>query len=225
MSSNLTRPSTPLQQDIVNKLVERWKIDPEKILFKRKKPSEPWLNYDALTIIARGSGAFSSLSEHYATFVPELKHIVHSATVVDAGGFTFTRSGVAEIGEVTIEGEEVDEHNLAATRALRAVLDSAGFDVVKASSVIPIDLNLPKDEQLSQDETNARNADLRAIHAIAEEKGLITASGGRKDMSGYRAWLAEEFGVESAAGLSAATRAIVINKLRQMPAAASSITH
>ena len=223
MSANLTRPNTPQQQEIVKQLADRWKLDPERILFKKKKPLEPWLNAEALTIVARGSGRFRSLSESFSTFVPGLNHIIHTATIVDADGFDFTRSGAAAIGEQTIEGDEYDEHDLAATRALRKALDSAGFDIVKASSVVPIDLDLTKEGHASEDETSARKSDLRAIHAIAEAKGLIApADGGRKDMSSYRAWLMEEFGVESAAGLTAATRAIVINKLRLLPDAASS---
>jgi hypothetical protein len=214
------RQRTPEQQQIARLLVERWNLDPDKILFlKNGKPTEPWLNYDALTVIARGSGRFRSLSEHFSTFVPGLNHIVYSATVVDKDDFGYTRSGAASLGE-TLDGEEVNTHDLAATRALRKALDSAGFDVVKASSVVAIDLNLPKDEQAVQDETNSRLKDLRTIHMIAGRKGLIVPAEddpAHNDMTAYRNWLKENFGVITSAGLSPANRAIAINLLRQLP--------
>jgi hypothetical protein len=214
----LTR--TAPQEAVVQQLVEKWKLDRDKILFLNpNKPTEPWLNYDALTIIARGSGRFRSLSEHYSTFIQELKHVIHTATVVDSDGIEYTRSGAAAIGERLFADEEVDEHSLAATRALRSALDSAGFDVVKASSVI--DLNLPREQHTQQDEANARVNDLRQLHAIAARKGLIVPSAedeSRNDMTEYRAWLAEHFhGAGSAAGFTAAERAIAINLLRQLP--------
>lgn len=225
MSSVMTRTTRALtsgQQAVVKQLVDRWSLDPERILFlKAHKPTEPWLNYEALTVVARGSGRFRSLSESFATFVPELKHVVHSATVVDSEGFDFTRSGAAAIGETLFEGDVVDEHDLAATRALRKALDSAGFDIVKASSVVAIDLNLPKEEHRERDEANARLQDLRTIHKLAAQKGLIVPlqeDASRNDMTAYREWLAEHFeGASSAAGFAATNRSIAINLLRQLP--------
>jgi hypothetical protein len=219
---HLQRARTPEQQAVVKQLVDRWQLDPERILFlKKHKPTEPWLNYEALTVIARGSGRFRSLSESFSTLVPGLNHVVHTATVVDAEGFDFTRSGAAAVGETIVPGEEVDEHDLAATRALRKALDSAGFDVVKASNVIAIDLNLTKDQHTEQHEAQVRLKDLRLIHALAAQKGLIRPSDddpSTNDMSAYRKWLAETFnGAGSAAGFSAADRAIAINALRQLP--------
>lgn len=215
---------TPDQQAIVDQLVQRWKIEPDKILFlKPGQPLEPWLNYAALTVIARGSGRFRSLSEHFSTFVPGLNHLVHTATVIDSDGFEYTRTGVAQLGETIVKGEEVDEHSLAATRALRAALDSAGFDAVKASSIVALDLALPKDEHAAQQEDQERISDVRLIHTLARQKGLITPSdpgSGTTPMRNYRTWLSEHFGVDSAAALSAAERAIVINKLRLLPDAA-----
>jgi hypothetical protein len=226
MSTSLKHQTrTPGQQMIVQQLVDRWKIDPNKILFlKSGKPLEPWLNYEALTVIARSSGRFRSLSEQFSTFVPGLNHLIHIATVVDSEGFEYTRSGAAEIGETVADDEDVDEHSLAATRALRSALDSAGFDVVKGSSVIPIDLNVPKLERTPQDEPRERINELRLLHLLAAQKGLIKPADedpSRNDMSAYRRWLADNFdGAGSAAGFSAANRAIAINKLRLLPDAA-----
>jgi len=223
------RIRTPEQQQVVQQLVDRWKLDPERILFLNpRRPTEPWLNYDGLTTIATASGRFRSLSESFSTFVAGLNHIVHTATVVTVEGFDYTRSGVASIGETLFEGDEVDEHDLAATRAMRKALDSAGFNVVKASSIIAVDLNLPAQppHTLSLDQHNAvqeartRIKDLRLIHMLAAQKGLIVPAEddpSRNDMTRYRQWLADNFeGVSSAAGLSPANRSIAINMLRTL---------
>ena len=223
MSTSFARTRSTAQMQVVNLLAERWSIDPDKILFlNSKKPLEPWLNYEALTGIARQSGRFQSLSEHFATFVGGLKTVLHSATVIDVEGREYTRSGAAKLGE-TLDGEEVDVFNLAATRALRLAFDSAGFDPVKATAVIPIDLKLPPtaEQHDAAQEAQARIKDLRTIHALAARKGLIVASEqdpSTNDTTKYRAWLAEKFdGRGSAGGFSAADRAIAINELRQLP--------
>lgn len=212
---------TPDQQAVVQQLVEQFRIDPEKVLFlKREKPLEPWLNYEALTTIARQSGRFRSLSEHFATFDAGLKQVVHSATVIDANGFEYTRSGAARLGEVLFEDEEPDEHSLAAARALRLAFDSAGFDPVKAASVVPLDLTLSHAEHAQRDEVASRLKDLKQIHLLAAKKGLIRPSdedASRNDMTEYREWLAQHFeGANSAAAFTPAQRAIAINLLREL---------
>lgn len=214
---------TPEQQAVVAMLAKNFQIEPEKILFlKREKPLEPWLNYEALTSIARKSGRFRGLSEHFSTYIQELKQLVHSATVIDSDGFQYTRSGAARLGETLAEGDEPDEHSLAAARALRLALDSAGFDPMKAASVVPLELNLNHQEHAIRDEAASRLKDLRQIHSMAAQKGLIRPSDedpAKNDMTRYRQWLAENFnGVGSAVGFTPASRAIAINMLRELPA-------
>lgn len=226
MSSNLITTRSPEQQAVVQQLVDRYQIDAEKILFlKPRKPLEPWLNFEALTAIARQSGRFRGLSEHYATFIgPPLNQLVHSATVIDSDGFEYTRSGAAGIGEMLPGNEEPDEHSLAAARALRLAFDSAGFDPVKAATIVPLgDLKLSPllNADQARIEAAARAKDLGTIHMLAAQKLLIRPSAedaSKNDMTRYRTWLAENFnGVESSEKLLASERAIAINLLRALP--------
>lgn len=224
MSSQIANRSQE-QQAVVQGLVDRFQIDAEKILFlKPRKPLEPWLNFEALTAIARQSGRFRGLSEHYSTYIEALKQLVHSATVIDSDGYEYTRSGAARLGETLFENEEPDEHSLAAARALRLAFDSAGFDPVKSTTIVPLgDLKLASSRAQDQAriEALARSKDLGTIHMLAAQKLLIRPSeedASKNDMTRYRAWLAQNFnGVESSEGLLASERAIAINLLRALP--------
>jgi hypothetical protein len=63
-----------------------------------------------------------------------------------------------------------------------------------------------------------RNKDLAQIHILAMQKGLIREGvGGRKELSAYKTWLFENWGVETAGALNPVERQSVINALRQMP--------
>lgn len=216
---NTNNRRTAEQQAIVDQLGQSFEIDTEKILFlNRLKPLEPWLSYDALVAIARRSGDFSQISESYSEYIPELKQLVHTATVVDPQGRIYMRSGAATIGEKLVNEEAPDEHSLAAARALKAVLDAAGFNPLKAASVV--ELKLPPKEHLEADQAASRLNDLKIIHLLAAQKGLIKPHEDdpeTNDLKPYRDWLTANFGVNTAAKLGPADRAAAINMLRGMP--------
>lgn len=206
------------QQAVVARLADNFNIDPEKILFlNNDKPFEPWLNYKALVAIARQSGEFKQIAEAYVEFIPApLNQVVHTATVVNLKEQGFTRSGVAKLGEKLPNEEEADEHDLAAARALRAALDDAGFDPTKAAPVL--DLRLPPAEHAAALEVETRKNDLARIHILAAEKGLTVPIEGqedRNDVSNYRQFLQDNFGISSAAGMGPADRARLINALTE----------
>jgi hypothetical protein len=207
------------QQQLVARLADQFNIDPEKVLFLNKeKPLDPWLNYKALVEIARQSGEFKQIAEDFSEFIPPpLNQVSHTATVVNLQGQVFTRSGVATIGEMLPNESVPDEHDLAATRAMRKALDTAGFDPTKVSSPV-LDLKLPPDEHAAALERESRQKDLARIHILAEEKGLkvpIEGDEERSDASRYRAFLLERFPNSngSAVGMDPATRAQLINAL------------
>lgn len=201
------------QMTIRRQLGEQFQIDPERILFlNESKPEEAWLNAEALTTIARRSGNFQAISEGFDQFIEPLNQVVHVATVVDKIGHTFTRAGIATIGE----SSEVDEHELAAGRAVRATLTAAGFNPLRPGAAVTLELNLPQDA--AADAAQVRTVDIRRIHALAEEKGLIQhLPSGTKDVSAYRTMLKEKFSVSTVVNLGPTERASVIHYLQQLP--------
>jgi hypothetical protein len=203
------------QQEIANRLASEFDIDGERILFLNDdKPEEAWLNAEALTTIARQSGNFQELDEGFNQYVPALNQIIHAATVVDGNGRRYTRIGVATMGE----SKEVSEHDLAAGRAMSAALTAAGFNPLRPGGLVTLDLTLSQDNNLSArvDEARSRTTDLKRIHALAVEKGLITFPGGVKDLSKYRAELKKNYGVATAGSFDANQRASLINFLERM---------
>ena len=203
------------QETIRMQLAEQFNIDPERILFlNEKNPDEPWLNAEALTTIARQSGQFQAIDEEFNQYIERLNQIVHSATVVDREGRSYTRSGVATIGE----SSEIDDHGLAAGRAMSAALTAAGFNPLRPGAVNTLDLNLPTDQPVISDEAQSRNQDLKRIHKLAEVKGLIIPTpGGGWDRTKYRQMLMEKYEVNTAAGFDQLQRASLIQVLEQMP--------
>ena len=206
------------QLEIRRQLGEQFNIDPERILFlNESKPEEPWLPAEALMTIARQSGDFKGIDESVDQYIEPLKQIVHRATVIDAVGRTYTRCGVATLGE----REDVDDHALAAGRALNAALTAAGFNPLRPGAVVTLDLPLPKNAPTGASvvaEANSRTIDLKRIHLIAAEKGLIKhRRNGEKDVSAYRQMLKQNFGVSTVVAMSATERASLINYMQQLP--------
>lgn len=205
------------QQSVVAKLVQNFNIQGDKVLFLNEAdPLDPWLNSKTLLAIARQSGEFKQVATTFAEYVEPLKQIVWSSTVVDQQGLGYTRSGVATIGEKLPNEEIPDEHDLAGSRALRAALDDAGFDPTKAAPVLS--LKLPPAEHAAAHENETRLSDLRRIHKIATDKGLIVPiedDAARNNDSGYRGWLVRNFEVNTTAAMGPADRARVINALTE----------
>jgi len=211
---------TPAQQQVVQQLVSAHNIRGDRILFLNKNDStDPWIPYDQLLTIARQSGEFNSIAAVFDQFITELRQVVWVATVVDPEGRSYTRGGVATIGETLPNEEEPDEHNLAASRALKLALDAAGFNPVKAAPVV-MDLKLAPGDQQFVDQAESRRQDLKAIHALAQEKGLIVPleeDPSQKDWSGYRSFLIQNFGTNTTVEMGPSIRSQVINALRQLP--------
>lgn len=216
MSKNLR---TAKQQEILTHLSTNFGIDEDRVLFiNPRDENDPWIPADELESIARQLSGFKQSSVLHDKFVPETSQVAYVATVVDKNDVTFTRSGVATIGEKP-NGIEIDAEVLAAGRALSAALRAAGFHPYRSGSVIDfkkmkaeIDANKPS--TTIQDEEQ-RHKDLGIIHKLAAEKNLIVVRAGNvKDLTEYRQKLHEKFGVNTAAVLDAATRASVINWLQ-----------
>lgn len=187
----------------------------DRVLFLNDRVGEePWIPADIMEAIARQVGSFQHISVIHDKFVAERQQVLYTATVVDNFGRTFTRSGAALVDEKP-NGQDIDVEILAQTRALNAALNAAGFNPFKAGSVVNLNFQrkpITDDEKRLveiQDEAELRNKDLRQIHALAEEKGLIV----NKDLTRYRQELQAAFGVQTAAVLDHAERVAVINWL------------
>lgn len=205
---------TEKQQQIAEKLAREFDIDAERVLFLNSdKPEEPWLSAEALTTIARRSGEFNGIDEGFDQHIAGLNQIVHRATVTDKGGRVYTRSGVATVGE----RQDIDDHALAAGRAVGAALTAAGFNPLRPGGVVSI--NSRQQAGAAQgEEANSRSTDLKRIHAIAEEKGLIRRGrDGSIDRTGYRTFLLTNYNTTTAAQFDEAQRASLINALQQLP--------
>lgn len=210
------QPLTLRQEQIRKELAEKFNIDPERVLFlNEKKQEEPWLSAEALVTIARQSENFQAIDEGYDQYIPQLDQIVHRATVIDKNGRSYSRCGIATVRE----REDVDDHALAAGRAVGAVLTAAGFNPLRPGGVVTLDLNLGQDAgQVKVEAVRELNLDLKQIHALAIEKGLIKhLPGGMKDVSEYRKLLKDKFGVSSSTEMAAEMRQSFINHMRQMP--------
>ncbi|HQU82978.1 MAG TPA: hypothetical protein PKY59_07640 [Pyrinomonadaceae bacterium] len=219
MSNNL---KTQKQQEILTHLSTNFGIDEARVLFiNPRDENDPWIPADELESIARQLSGFKQSSVLHDKFIPETNQIAYIATVVDKNDVTFTRSGVATIGEKP-NGIEIEADVLAAGRALSAALRAAGFHPYRSGSVV--NFSEMKEEieakrimeSIPQVEHEAvqRTKDLRQIHVLAAEKGLIVIRAGVKDDSEYRRKLQDKFGVGTAVMLDQAHRAQVINWLK-----------
>lgn len=206
---------TTKQEEIATRLAADYDIDAERILFlNEERPEEPWLSAEALITIARQSGNFQAIDESFDQLIEPLKQVVHRAAVFDRAGHTYTRSGVATIGERT----DIDDHALAAGRAVAAALTAAGFNPLRPGSVVSLHARQSTETHAHTDEASSRNEDLKRIHVIAERKGLIVQRiGGEWDRTGYRRFLEENYGVRTAAAFNATERASLINALDRLP--------
>lgn len=191
--------------------------------------NEPWIPPDILQAIANEIDRFTYTAVKFDKYIRELEQCIWMATVIDDQGKTFDRPGVATIGEASgaeeTDGLNIDAHLLAQGRALQAALGAAGFHPfkpgyrVKANEGVPSHTGqLPTEREIElqrkADESALRGKDLRQIHALAEECGLIIGN----DRRNYRRWLKANYGVETAALMTAGERASVINALSQITA-------
>ena len=217
MSTNLNRQFTAQQEAVVSQLTSQFQIDRDGIRFFDNRPEQPWLSAEALMSIARQSGNFSSIEEAFDQYVPGLQQVIHVAILVDKEGRIYKRSAAATMGEKLPNGEVIDEHALAGSRALGAVLTASGFHPLRAASVVAMEKPGAPMRSLA-DEAASRHTDLKRIHALAEEKGLIKeGEGGFKDMDEYRESLLENVGTRTTPNLDQQQRASVIEALRQLP--------
>jgi hypothetical protein len=177
---------------------------------------EPWLTSNQLAMIARKEGGFSLIDVDFKEHVSGLEQVIWRATVTVSDGRVYCRSGVATIGEKLPGGAKASEHDLAASRALRSALAMAGFDVLKSGS--PMTLKPGRIEMIEDAPSGpaSRLSQLRQIHILAEQLGLIKRAAGGRDDSEYKAFLLEHYGTESTAGMTEEQRASVINALSLM---------
>lgn len=217
---------TPIEEkreEIINQLRTQFNLTDsacDRILFLNPKDYyEPWIPADVLQAIARQIDGFKDSSITHDKFVSETQQVVYKATVFDTAGRSYTRTGVAMVGEKP-NGFDISHDSLAEGRALGAALSAAGFHPYKSASVVDLSevrtlIETRRQEAAYtgiEDEASLRRKDLQQIHAIAEKKGLIIG----KDDSRYRQFLLEKYGVRTAAVLDADKRAMVINALKNM---------
>lgn len=180
-------------------------IDPKDV---KEIDGQPWLSSQQLATIARKTGEFLSIDVEFKEFVPGLGQVVWAASVTDSENHLYRRTGVASLGEKLPTGVEVDEHELAASRALRSALAMAGFDALRPGSRLEDTVTIhavskrpydPKTIQIA-DEAAVRVKLIRELHAVAEEAGLIVRRPGeRADYSVYRTLLEENFDTHTSA--------------------------
>ncbi len=208
---------TAEQNRIAGALAHQHGIDIDRVFFPDpKNPVKPWLGADELILIARQSARLQAIEEKFDSFIHPLNQVVHTAKVADSDGRVYERCGVATLGEKSPAGDGFDEHALAATRALTATLTAAGFNPLRSSSTVKSD---QKQSSITLDaEEDQRRPQLRHIHALAQDQGLITYGDSGRDDSGYRRFLRDNFGVDSVKGMNATERASVINKLQTQQA-------
>jgi len=191
-----------------------------RCLFFSRDQDEPWIPPDLTTAIARQSSKIQHIASSFGEYVRELDQLVYNAVATDTEGRSFSRPGVATRGEKP-GGREIDANVLAEGRALNAVLNAAGANPFKAGTVAQIEresaavVDRSAMDIKASDESIQRTKDLRQIHKLAEDRDLIVKlpSGGLST-SRYRSWLSERFGTQTAATLSLAERAQVINALQ-----------
>jgi len=230
MSQQLRTTRTAEQQAVINALTQRFEIDTEGIRFLNPdKKAEPWFPAEVLQSIARQSERFRGISVEFATYIEPLKQVVYVTTVTDNDNRIFTRSGAAGLYE-RLPGDQpqkvdqeaqFDPHSLAASRATIAALTAAGFNPMKAASAVPLDVRLPSSgpAQRQEDGRQSKLDDIRTIHTLAKQKGLIKSrAGAPDDRTEYVLFLEENFGVSTSVKLEeAAQRAACINALRELP--------
>lgn len=222
MSNNKEqRVLTANQQASLNILKNNFALSPDelnRVLFFTDNET-PWIPPDLLQAIALQVGSNRYVGVKFDQIIEKLNQICWIATVIDDRERTFERSGIATIGEAP-QDKEIDTHVLAGGRALQAALNAAGFNPFKAGFVAIVtkadDQESPDamsvDERsafLLEEEMALRLKDLRQIHKLAADCGLIVG----RDQRRYREWLMAKYNVHSSIELDAKTRASVINSL------------
>lgn len=217
-----TSTHTIQQQRIAEILSRQFGFPKEDVYFlNSKKPDEPWLPSSALMAIARRSPDVQLVSERFYQHIEPLNQVVYVATVTLKDDRVFERSGVAALDEKLPESEdEADPHRLAAARAIRNALASAGIDPMRDQARTPVATFADTDTRL--DDAEMRASDLARIHLLAMQKGLIKFVAGGKDPSKYKEWLCSQTQqlhreVNSAGELNQQERACIISALEQLP--------
>ena len=226
MSTNRTTQPTEKQRAKLAALKQNFGLsdsDIDRCLFFSQDQDVPYIPPEILIAIARSTKAFQSIIPEYSTYVEALKQIIYKATVVDPDGREITRIGVATIGEKP-GGYEIDPHKLAEGRAIGNALSDSGFNPFKSHFLSGLAVGIIELSRAGESnpfgfstrdvEADLRGRDLRRIHALAEEKGLIIRlpSGGNISTP-YRDWLSTNFQTRTVAAMDAASRAQVINAL------------
>lgn len=214
------------QRQIAENLSDAYGFPPEAVRFF--KDDEPWLGAEELMLVARKSPDVQNVHEDFDQFIEPLKQVVHTASVVLKDGRTFQRTGIAKVGERLPgmkDDEMVDEHLLAASRAIRSALIAAGINPAKPQPAEP-----RREAMVTYDKAGAnvddaaqRDKDLKEIHALAWEAGLIVRGESGTDHTRYRNFLHDHLAKQgriyldtpSAASLDTTDRASVISALRE----------
>ena len=189
------------------KPLESYGIRPSDVL---TIDGEKWLSAEQLAAILRERGDFAAVRTGYEAFITELNQLIYFAELVDRDGHLYRRSGVATIGERLPTGAETNEHQLASARALRSTLALAGYDLLRNEKVQPLKRGRI---ELQPDPAHITRRDqIRRLHALATEAGLIEGSNRR----GYQEFLLENFDTDSSVDFTERQFEQAINLLRQL---------
>lgn len=204
-----TRNLTIEQETLVRAFGEAYAIDRNNISFDGNKP-EPIFHFDALMQLALTLADFKELS-----VTPGDINVTHG--IATAEGMVrlpdervIRMFGSCLVGDTFHDGTSVTDISnaleVARARALRSVLRGIGFDPVRAHNEQKSDFAV-----VVKDVDQMRVKDLKEIHALADEVGLISDG----DDSRYRHLISIYFpGMSSAASMDAQQRAQLIAVLR-----------
>lgn len=194
-----------------------------RCLFFSREQDEPWIPADVQIKIAQADPRFTASDPEFVSYIEPLKQFIYKAHVTDDRGRVFARVGVATVGERP-GGYEIDPHDLAQSRALGKALTDAQFNPFKngrssaktepTHSGPPVRVDTLEWREIPTP-AEIRKRNLNAIHAIAEQKGLIYRDAtGQKNMQKYRNLLLKHYGVASAVLMTETQRESWIEFLR-----------
>lgn len=191
-------------------------VDPSEVTILSN--GEPWLNSKTRLRIAEASEFFESIESTFDKCFTEPAssptrpggvQVVHNTTVVRQGR-PYTMPGIAMIGEKLWNGEEADAYDLSRSRSIANACDAAGFNPLRRPRSIPTQSqNEEADADAEAVEAALRVKDLRRIHVVARQVGLIRGLEERL----YRGFLREFYQVDSSAAMDLMQRHLLINKM------------
>lgn len=169
------------QQALADELVAKYEIEYKDILFFGDDP-EPFLTYEANSMLCNHLANISAIDVEPVPAVSEDSVSVR-CTLTIHNGYVRSAVGVTNVNE-KINGAEPSSqqiYNLAASRAMRSALRSAGIKLINRHREA-----MGKTDELSLKIQSNSDSLLRQAHALGAEKGLII--GANKTLWYHELW-------------------------------------